>query len=55
MQILIQSKKEDISNHIEKISKIKREDKIIKRYSENYIEFIKEKNNKNKSSSKNKC
>ena len=35
MQILIQSKKEDLSEHIK------------------YIEFIKEKNNKNKSASKN--
>ena len=55
MQILIQSKKEDLSNHIENIQNIsqKEKNKIIKKYSEEYIKFIKEKNNKNKSESKN--
>ena len=55
MQILIQSKKEDLSNHIENIQNIspKEKNKIIKKYSEEYIKFIKEKNNKNKSASKN--
>ena len=55
MQILIQSKKEDLSNHIENIKNIsqKEKNKIIKKYSEEYIKFIKEKNNKNKSASKN--
>ena len=55
MQILIQSKKEDFSNHIENIKNIsqKEKNKIIKKYSEEYIKFIKEKNNKNKSASKN--
>ena len=55
MQILIQSKKEDLSNHIENIQDIsqKEKNKIIKKYSEEYIKFIKEKNNKNKSASKN--
>ena len=55
MQILIQSKKEDLSGHIKNIQKIsqKEKNKIIKKYSENYIEFIQEKNNKNKSASKN--
>lgn len=55
MQILIQSKKEDLSNHIENIQNIsqKEKNKIIKKYSEEYIKFIKEKNNKNKSTSKN--
>ncbi len=55
MQILIQSKKEDFSNHIENIQNIsqKEKNKIIKKYSEEYIKFIKEKNNKNKSASKN--
>ena len=55
MQILIQSKKEDLSNHIENIQNIsqKEKNKIIKKYSEKYIKFIKEKNNKNKSASKN--
>ena len=55
MQILIQSKKEDLGSHINNIKKIseKENNKIIKKYSEKYIEFIKEKNNKNKSASKN--
>ena len=55
MQILIQSKKEDLSGHIENIQNIsqKEKNKIIKKYSEEYIKFIKEKNNKNKSASKN--
>ena len=55
LQILIQSKKEDLSNHIENIQNIsqKEKNKIIKKYSEEYIKFIKEKNNKNKSASKN--
>ena len=55
MQILIQSKKEDLSGHIKNIQNIseKENNKIIKKYSEKYIEFIKEKNNKNKSASKN--
>ena len=55
MQILIQSKKEDLTNHIENIQNIsqKEKNKIIKKYSEEYIKFIKEKNNKNKSASKN--
>ena len=55
IQILIQSKKEDFSNHIENIKNIsqKEKNKIIKKYSEEYIKFIKEKNNKNKSASKN--
>ena len=55
IQILIQSKKEDLSGHIKNIKNIsqKENNKIIKKYSEKYIEFIKEKNNKNKSASKN--
>ena len=55
MQILIQSKREDLSSHIENIQKIseKEKNKIIKKYSEKYLEFINEKNNKNKSASKN--
>ena len=55
MQILIQSKKEDLSNHINNIKNIseKENNKIIKKYSEKYIQFIEEKNNKNKSASKN--
>ena len=55
MQILIQSKREDLSSHIENIQKIseKEKNKIIRKYSEKYLEFINEKNNKNKSASKN--
>ena len=55
MQILIQSKKEDLSEHINNIKKIseKEKNKIIKKYSEKYVEFISEKNDKNKSASKN--
>ena len=55
MQILIQSKKEDLTGHIENIQKISQKEnkKIIKEYSKEYLKFIKEKNNKNKSASKN--
>ena len=55
MQILIQSKKEDLSQHIKNIQKISQKEKntTIKKYSEKYIEFIQEKNKKNKSASKN--
>ena len=54
IQILIQSKKEDLSKHISKIKKINNEKKEkIKNYSENYIKYIEEKNKKSKSSSKN--
>ena len=43
IQILIQSKKEDLTNHIEKIKKFPKLEKnnFIKKYSENYINFIK--------------
>ena len=55
MQILIQSKKEDLSNHMENIQKISQitKNNILKKYSEEYIKFIKEKNDRNKSASKN--
>ena len=55
MQILIQSKREDLTTHIKNIQNIseKEKNKIIKNYSKKYIEFINEKNNKNKSASKN--
>ena len=55
IQILIQSKKEDLSEHIKNIKKNseKENNKIIKKYAEKYIEFIEEKNNKNKAASKN--
>ena len=55
IQILVQSKKEDLSKHISNINQIisnEKNPKIVK-MSENYIEYIKEKNNENKSSSKN--
>ena len=55
IQILIQSKKEDLSNHMENIQKISQitKNNILKKYSEEYIKFIKEKNDRNKSASKN--
>ena len=55
IQILIQSKKEDLSGHIKNIknNSEKENNKIIKNYSKKYIEYINEKNNKNKSASKN--
>lgn len=55
IQILIQSKREDLTEHIKNIKNIseKENNKIIKKYAEKYIEFIKEKNNINKASSKN--
>ena len=55
IQILIQSKKEDLTNHIEKIknNQKKENNKTINNYSNNYIEFLKLKNQKNKSASKN--
>ena len=41
-----QSKKEDLTNHIEKIKEIQKKEnnKIINKYANNYIEFIKQKN-----------
>ena len=54
IQILIQSKKEDLFKHIQNIKKLeKNSNNIMKKYSENYINFIQEKNNQNKSASKN--
>lgn len=54
IQILIQSKKEDLSKHISKIKEInKEENNNIKKYSEKYIKYIEKKNIKSKSSSKN--
>lgn len=54
IQILVQSRKEDLFNHIKKVREIN-EDEIekIQNISENYIEYIKGLNKKNKSSSKN--
>ncbi len=54
IQILIQSKKEDLFKHIKNIKKSEKQfNNIIKKYSENYFNFIQEKNNQNKSASKN--
>ena len=55
MQILIQSKKEDLTQHIKNIQNISEKEKnsMIKKYSEKYINFIQEKNSRNKSASKN--
>ena len=54
IQILIQSNKEDLSNHISKIkNKIKTENKSIKILSEKYIKYIQEINIDKKSASKN--
>ena len=53
-QILIQSNKEDLSNHFNKIKEnLILEEKNIQEISKNYINYIKELNNNNKSSSKN--
>lgn len=55
IQILVQSKKENLSKHIYNLNKIsqKEENIKVKEISEKYIEFIKRKNEENKSSSKN--
>lgn len=54
MQLIIQSNKEDLSTHIEKIKKQnqKEKNKNILLLSENYIEFIQRKNQEQHSSSK---
>ena len=53
-QILIQSNKEDLSNHFSKINdNLILEEKNIQEISKNYINYIKELNNNKKSSSKN--
>lgn len=55
IQILVQSKKENLSKHISNIQKSLSDEKNPKilDISEKYIEFIKRKNEENKSSSKN--
>lgn len=55
MQLIIQSNKEDLSTHIQKIKKQteKQKNKNILVLSENYIEFIQRKNQEQHSSSKN--
>lgn len=53
-QILIQSNKEDLTNHISKIKEnLNSEEKNIQEISKKYIEYIKELNSNKKSSSKN--
>lgn len=54
IQIFIQSKKENLSKHFFNLKEIsqKEENKKIKEITEKYIEFIKNKNEENKSSSK---
>ena len=54
IQILIQSKKEDLENHFENIKKSnKTKIEILKEYEKEYIKFLQEKNNENKAASKN--
>lgn len=55
IQILIQSNKEDLNQHILNIQKNiqKEKNKYLEEISQNYIEYIKNINSKNKSSSKN--
>ena len=55
IQILIQSKKENLSKHFSNLKELsqKEENKKVKEITEKYIEFIKNKNEENKSSSKN--
>lgn len=54
LQILIQSKKEDLSKHVSCVESQKnKENKKIQKISENYIEYITELNKKKKSSTKN--
>ena len=52
-QILIQSKKENLDNHINKIKLNIKNDKNLIQISEQYIKFIKQKNSQKNSSSKN--
>lgn len=52
-QILIQSKKENLDNHINKIKLNIKNDKNLIQISEEYIKFIKQKNLQKNSSSKN--
>lgn len=54
IQILIQSNKEDLSNHIKNVRKnnIKKENKYLEKISENYIKYINKINLERKSSSK---
>lgn len=55
IQILVQSKKENLSKYFYNLKKVSQEEnnKKIKEVTENYINFIKKKNEENKASSKN--
>lgn len=54
IQILIQSKKQDLNQHIQNIKKLEKDNNLIlKKYSEEYINFIQTKSSKGKSASKN--
>ncbi len=53
IQILIQSKKENLNKHISKLEEEKEKNKKISNIFEDYIEYIKKINIENKSSSKN--
>lgn len=55
IQIIIQSRKENLSTHIHNVENFisKEKNPKIKNISENYIAYIKQKNDENKSSSKN--
>lgn len=52
IQILIQSKKQDLTSHIFKIKNVKEENPKIKELKEEYISYINEKNSENNSSIK---
>ena len=55
IQIIVQSRKENLSNHISNVENFISDEKNpkIKEIAKNYIEYIQEKNDENKSSSKN--
>lgn len=53
MQILIQSKKEDLNQHFQYLKNSENNNSITKKYLNEYINYIQEKNNKTKSASKN--
>ena len=54
LQILVQSKKEDLSKHISSVNNsIKKENKKIKKISENYIDYLNQLNSNKKSATKN--
>lgn len=54
MQILIQSKKENLENHFQNVKKTENsKNEIIKKYNKEYIKYLKEKNDPKNSSSRN--